>query len=133
MTGRLRDRGRPRGSRSGFTLIELAVVITVLGVVSVIILANFIRFQNRARYSSCVSNQRHVAEAALLYSSLSNPGTVNVDVNVLTGGGWLVEEAAECPQSTVHAMNDYTIHFTANRVTQIDCKIQPAEHQWDVP
>jgi len=128
--GRVRS-GQPAGRR-GFTLIELAVVIVVIGVVSTIALTNFMRFRNRASYASCVSNQRHVLESSLLYISLSSPGTVTYDVSDLTAGGYLSAEVAECPKSTAHLMDDYRIHVVSNNVTQIDCKIEPVVHQWDV-
>jgi prepilin-type N-terminal cleavage/methylation domain-containing protein len=120
-------------ARRGFTFIECAVVIVVVTIIASIAIVNFIRFRSRADYTSCVSNQRHVLEASVLYVSTANPGTRNIDVNVLTAGGWLTDEAADCPKSTVHAQNDYRIHIDLNRVSAIDCKILPAEHLWAVP
>jgi prepilin-type N-terminal cleavage/methylation domain-containing protein len=119
--------------RRGFTMVELAVVIVVVGVISVIALTNFIRFRTRATYASCLANQRHILESSLLYVSLTNPGTVTFDVDQLTAGGYLNDEVAECPKSTAHTYNDYTVHIVTNHITEIDCKIEPAEHQWDVP
>jgi len=134
MCCRTPQRAPRRGAgRRGFTLIELAVVIVVVGVVATIALANFMRFRNRATYAACLANQRHVLESSLLYVSLTNPGTVDFDVDQLTGGGYLNDEVAECPKSTAHEHNDYTIHVNSNHVTTIDCKIEPAEHQWDLP
>lgn len=122
-----------RSSRSGFTMIELAVVLIVLSIMSSIALANFIKFQKRASFASCVSNQRHVLEASTLYISLENPGNVAYDVNVLVGNGYLSQEIGECPRSAVHAMNDYHITVVNNRVTGLNCKILPVDHQWNLP
>jgi len=122
-----------RRSNSGFTLIELAVVIVVVTVITSIALANFIRFQKRASYTSCASNQRHILEASTLYISQSNPGTVAFDVAVLTAGGWINLETASCPRSAMHAQNDYRIDIVNNDVNSIDCKILPAEHHWNLP
>jgi prepilin-type N-terminal cleavage/methylation domain-containing protein len=123
---------RSAAGRRGFTLIELAVVIVVVGVVATIALTNFMRFRTRATYASCLTNQRHVLESSLLYVSLTSPGTITFDVDQLTAGGYLSSEVAECPKSTAHTFNDYTIHINSNQVTEIDCKIEPAEHHWDV-
>ena len=114
-------------------MVELAVVIVVIGVVSTIALTNFMRFRNRASYASCLSNQRHVLESSLLYISLASPGTVTFDVSDLTTGGYLGNDVAECPKSTAHLLDDYRIHVVSNNITQIDCKIEPVVHQWDVP
>jgi prepilin-type N-terminal cleavage/methylation domain-containing protein len=117
----------------GFTIVELAVVMVVLTILTSIAMANFMKFRNRASYTSCVSNQRHILEASTLYISATNPGTAVVDVADLTGGGYLATKIAGCPTSTLHALDDYSIHVTNNEVTAIDCKIKPADHLWRLP
>lgn len=122
-----------RSSQSGFTMVELAVVFIVLAIVSSIAIANFIKFQTRASYASCVSNQRHVLEASTLYISLDNPGNVAFDVNQLIADGYLAQEVGACPRSTMHAMNDYHVVVVNNRVSVLDCKILPVDHHWNLP
>lgn len=128
-----RSRVSGRGSQRGFTLIELAVVIMVVAVITSIALANFIRFRTRASYVSCVSNQRHILEATTLYISQNSPGTIAFDVAVLQAGGWVNHETCECPRSTMHGQNDYHIDIVDNSVNDISCKILPADHHWDLP
>ena len=122
-----------RRSERGFTLIELSVVIIVVTIITSIALANFIRFQKRASYASCASNQRHILEASTLYISQASPGTVTFDVAVLTAGGYVNTETAECPRSVMHAQNDYRIEIVDNTVNKIDCKIEPVDHHWELP
>lgn len=117
----------------GFTIVELAVVLVVLTIITSIGLANFMKFRTRASYTSCVSNQRHILEATTLYISSMNPGTVIMDVNVLTGGGYVAQKIAGCPRSAARAFDDYVIHIDNNNVSAIDCKIEPAEHVWSLP
>jgi prepilin-type N-terminal cleavage/methylation domain-containing protein len=124
---------RRRTGAAGFTLIELGIVIVVIGIIMAIGLANFVRFRTRAQYAGCVTNQRHAYEAALMYVSNVNPGTVTFDVNVLTGGGYLPTDAAECPLSAVDDFNDYTLDVVSNAVTNIACKQEPLGHHWAVP
>lgn len=128
-----RSRSSAGFSQRGFTLIELAVVIMVVAVITSIALANFIRFRKRASYVSCVSNQRHIVEATTLYISQNSPGSVSFDVAVLQVGGWVNLETCECPRSSVHAQNDYRIDIVNNTVGDIGCKILPADHHWDIP
>jgi prepilin-type N-terminal cleavage/methylation domain-containing protein len=125
---------RRRAQRSaGFTIIELATVLVVVGILTAIGLVNFMRFRHRASYSSCAANQRHAVEAALLYSSTTSPGTVTIDVDVLTVANYLSQEVAECPLSTVADFNDYSLDFVDNQVTAIRCKVEPIKHAWNVP
>jgi prepilin-type N-terminal cleavage/methylation domain-containing protein len=128
-----RSRSLRRSGSSGFTMIELALVIVVIGIIAVIGMANFIRFRTRAHLSACVTNQRHMYEACLMYVSSVTPGTVTFDVNVLTGSGYLPSEEAECPASNVDDFNDYTLDVVANSVTEIGCTQEPVAHLWTVP
>jgi prepilin-type N-terminal cleavage/methylation domain-containing protein len=117
----------------GFTIVELAVVMVVLTIITSIGLANFMKFRTRASYTSCISNQRHIVEASTLYISATNPGTEVIDVSTLTASGYLTPKVAGCPNSNARALDDYTIHIENNAVTAIDCKIKPVDHQWNVP
>jgi prepilin-type N-terminal cleavage/methylation domain-containing protein len=119
--------------RGGFTIVELAVVMVVLTIIMSIGLANFMKFRTRASYTSCVSNQRHILEASTLYISAMNPGNAVIDVNVLTGAGYVSQKIAGCPTSTLHAFDDYVIHIDNNDVSAIDCKIKPVDHVWNLP
>ena len=71
--------------------------------------------------------------AALLYVSVNSPGNVNFDTDVLTAGGFLSKDAAQCPSNGVKDYNDYSITVVNNHPTSITCKIKPADHAWTLP
>ena len=129
------DRSAPRARfrTAGFTLIELCVTVVILGILMAIGIVNFGRFRNRASYSSCVSNQRHILEGTLLYISAASPGTVTFDVDVLVAANYVGQQVADCPHSTIDDFKDYTIEITNNQVTALTCKIEPVEHAWTLP
>lgn len=53
--------------RSGFTLIELLVVIAIIAILAAILFPVFARAREAARQSSCLSNNKQYALAALMY------------------------------------------------------------------
>lgn len=61
---------RPAAShlRAGFTLIELLVVIAIIAVLAAILFPVFAQARAKARQSTCTSNLRQVAMAAIQYS-----------------------------------------------------------------
>jgi prepilin-type N-terminal cleavage/methylation domain-containing protein/prepilin-type processing-associated H-X9-DG protein len=57
-----------RRRREGFTLIELLVVIAIIAILAAILFPVFAQAREKARSSSCVSNQKQVALAFSMYA-----------------------------------------------------------------
>jgi MSHA pilin protein MshA len=73
----------PRSSVRGFTLIELVVVITILGILAAFAVPRFVALQNRARESAIESLQGAVRSASSLTHSMwlvsGQPATVPME------------------------------------------------------
>jgi prepilin-type N-terminal cleavage/methylation domain-containing protein/prepilin-type processing-associated H-X9-DG protein len=54
--------------RSGFTLIELLVVIAIIAILAAILFPVFARAREKARQSSCLSQQKQIALGILMYA-----------------------------------------------------------------
>jgi len=54
--------------RRGFTLIELLVVIAIIAILAAILFPVFARAREKARQSSCLSNEKQIAIAILMYA-----------------------------------------------------------------
>ena len=80
----------PVSRQKGFTLIELLVVIAIIAVLAAILFPVVAQAREKARQSTCASNQRQIAAAVLMYAqdheeALPHSATVWVDINVDTG------------------------------------------------
>jgi prepilin-type N-terminal cleavage/methylation domain-containing protein/prepilin-type processing-associated H-X9-DG protein len=78
--------------KHGFTLIELLVVIAIIAILAAILFPVFARAREKARQTTCTSNQRQIAATMLMYaqdhdevlpSSLNVWQTVAIDPEVL--------------------------------------------------
>ncbi len=58
-----------RGRRTGFTLIEVVVVMLILAVLAFLLLPNYVRARSRGRLTACETNLRNMASALELYSN----------------------------------------------------------------
>lgn len=56
-------------TRRGFTLIELLVVIAIIAILAAILFPVFAKAREKARQTSCLSNQRQLMTAALMYAA----------------------------------------------------------------
>ena len=56
-------------ARRGFTLIELLVVIAIIAILAAILFPVFAKAREKARQTSCLSNERQLMTAALMYAS----------------------------------------------------------------
>ena len=58
--------------KRGFTLIELLVVIAIIAILAAILFPVFAKAREKARQTKCISNQRQIAMAALMYAQENN-------------------------------------------------------------
>lgn len=114
--------------RGGFTLIELMIVIVIIGILGAIGIANYVSLQKKARYAACISNQRHVHEAAHIYAADNVVGTQNINVTILTAATLITQEVGECPSSGNIDFDDYAIDYNNGEITSITCNILGVEH-----
>lgn len=64
---------RPRSiERSGFTLIELMIVIAIIAILAAILVPNFIRARGQGMFTACQSNLKNVGTALEMYSTDSS-------------------------------------------------------------
>lgn len=58
-----------RSKRSGFTLIELMIVIAIIAILAAILVPNFIRARAQGQLTSCKSNLKNIGTALEMYST----------------------------------------------------------------
>ncbi len=119
-----------RAHQRGYTLIELAIVCGVIGILSAIAIPNYARSKARSSRAACVSNQRNLFVAATLY--VADEGIVDAVLNSseLYDAGRIPADMADCLDGNVFQQDDYTITVEGGRVTDVTCDVSPDEHLW---
>ena len=96
-------------SQKGFTLIELLVVIAIIAILAAILFPVFARAREKARQTTCTSNQRQIAASIQIYCQDHEemlPGTANVWSNIKVDPGVLV-----CPTKGKSTVNGYGYNY----------------------
>ena len=77
--------------KSGFTLIELMIVIAIIAILAAILVPNFLKARAQGQLTACKSNCKNIATALEMYSSDNGgryPSSGSFEVK-LTGGNYL--------------------------------------------
>jgi prepilin-type N-terminal cleavage/methylation domain-containing protein len=115
---------------AGFTLLELSIVMTILGIVAAAISDNFIIAREHARRASCIMNQRNIYHGAVLYSAENWVADGDINVSVLRANGYVPQKMCECPESNTDDFDDYTITYSGLEPIDIACDVEGALHPW---
>jgi len=116
-------------NESGFTLVEIMIVVAIIGLLASIAIPNFVRARTTAQANACINNLRIIDSAKAqwaLESHKTNTDTpAGTDIQPYMGRG----SAGELPSCPNDGTQTFATSYTANNVaTKPVCKIVPATH-----
>ena len=116
--------------KSGFTLVEIMIVVAIIGLLAAIAIPNFVRARTTAQQNACINNLRQIdgAKQQWALETKQNGSATPTDTELRT---YLVRGTLGplpiCPAGGTAATfaSCYTINDVA---TAVDCLIVPADH-----
>jgi len=91
--------------KSGFTLVEIMIVVAIIGLLAAIAIPNFIKAREKSQTSVCISNlkqidgakEQYATEAHLTTGAAVTVGTVAAPGNLVPN---YIKSAPQCPAGT---------------------------------
>jgi prepilin-type N-terminal cleavage/methylation domain-containing protein len=109
---------------SGFTLIEIMIVVAIIGMLAAIAIPNFAKARSEAQRTSCISNLQHI-DGAIQVWALEQKKDADQPVAYTDISSYL-KNAVVCPSGGTSFADSYTISTVDAKPT---CQRRPDSHR----
>lgn len=100
-------------NKSGFTLVEIMIVVAIIGLLAAIAIPNFVRARQTSQKNACINNLRQI-DGACQQWALENKKAADSTVTFGDISGYLKNEVT-CPAGGLTFGDSYTLNTVADK------------------
>jgi prepilin-type N-terminal cleavage/methylation domain-containing protein len=125
MTATIKKEFPRSNDHKGFTLVEIMIVVSLVGLLAAMAVPSFLRSRNAAHRSTCINNLKQIDSAIQQWATeYRKPQSARVDFSDVSP---YLKGAVVCPSGGISFSDSYTISTVADLPL---CQKVPQSHVW---
>jgi prepilin-type N-terminal cleavage/methylation domain-containing protein len=99
--------------KSGFTLVEIMIVVAIIGLLAAIAIPNFVKARNASQTSACIANLKQIEGAVATWAlEAKKTGSATVASTDIFGTDKYIKTKPECPAKGTYAYSPISVRPT---------------------